>query len=529
MFSRFSQRPLLLLSFLVAGLLTFELVLGLCVQEDAFISFRYAQNLVEGRGLVFNPGERVEGYTNFLWTVMLAGGMALGADPVPLSRFMGMAASLLLVVLVFAVARNRDAERRTTGGILAAALVTASAAIAGESAQGLETIFFALLITAATLLAVSAHERAASQTTGATTRLLLSSVLFALAALTRPEGLGVFGLVTAGGLLWRLRHGLPLLSRADIGAVALFVVMYLPYWLWRFDYYGYPFPNTFYVKTGGGWGHVVRGLGYEWRFLKLNPVLALLTVWAVVGGLRQWWRARRRGNSGASPLLWLGLCLILGYLAYVVVVGGDFKKTFRFVIPVLPLWAILLDDAISRRGWPRLVRNASVTAWLLLGAILLNTLFSVPSTVRWSRRRAWDLTRRTAVGQYLAEYARSDALLAIHSAGIIPFYSGLPTIDMWGLNDLHIGHRQMPDMGGEWPSGHEKRDNAYVFSRRPTYFVDEWFYVVSDSIPNLRDRLGLDLVALGVYDDYTERYVPLQLDDGRGVHRYYFNFLERVD
>jgi hypothetical protein len=54
--------------------------LGVCVQEDAFISFRYASNLIQGHGLVYNVGERVEGYTNFLWTLILAGGMALGAD-----------------------------------------------------------------------------------------------------------------------------------------------------------------------------------------------------------------------------------------------------------------------------------------------------------------------------------------------------------------------------------------------------------------------------------------------------------------
>src|SRR5690606_38133881 len=50
------------------------------LSDDAFISFRYAQNLVEGHGLVYNPGERVEGYTNFLWTVLAAGVIAFGGD-----------------------------------------------------------------------------------------------------------------------------------------------------------------------------------------------------------------------------------------------------------------------------------------------------------------------------------------------------------------------------------------------------------------------------------------------------------------
>jgi len=71
--------------------------MGVCVQEDAFISIRYAQNLVDGHGLVYNAGERVEGYTNFLWTLLLAGGLKLGVPPVPLARYMSMAAAFLLI------------------------------------------------------------------------------------------------------------------------------------------------------------------------------------------------------------------------------------------------------------------------------------------------------------------------------------------------------------------------------------------------------------------------------------------------
>jgi arabinofuranosyltransferase len=49
------------------------------LSDDGFISFRYAQNLAEGRGLVYNAGEYVEGYTNLLWTLALAGFMRWGA------------------------------------------------------------------------------------------------------------------------------------------------------------------------------------------------------------------------------------------------------------------------------------------------------------------------------------------------------------------------------------------------------------------------------------------------------------------
>ena len=57
--------------------------------DDAYISFRYARNLIEGHGLVYNPGERVEGYTNLVWTLFIAAGMKMGIDPHPLTKVLG--------------------------------------------------------------------------------------------------------------------------------------------------------------------------------------------------------------------------------------------------------------------------------------------------------------------------------------------------------------------------------------------------------------------------------------------------------
>ena len=71
---------------------------GLCTQDDAYLSFRYADNLVNGHGLVFNPGERVEGITNLLWTVLFVPVLAAGLDPAPVSASMGMVASVLLMI-----------------------------------------------------------------------------------------------------------------------------------------------------------------------------------------------------------------------------------------------------------------------------------------------------------------------------------------------------------------------------------------------------------------------------------------------
>ena len=86
------MNPRLLVGLLLAVLAAHMLHYGICTQDDAFISFRYAANLIGGDGLVYNAGEPVEGYTNFLWTVLLAGAMAIGLNPVIASVLGGLIA-----------------------------------------------------------------------------------------------------------------------------------------------------------------------------------------------------------------------------------------------------------------------------------------------------------------------------------------------------------------------------------------------------------------------------------------------------
>ncbi len=524
-------RGLILALILLAGFLTFALLLGVCVQEDAFISLRYARNLVDGHGLVYNPGERVEGYTNFLWTTLLAGGLALGLPEVPLMRFSGLIAALLLLLSGWRLARRREAAaaRAATGGLVALSLLACSPPIAVEGVQGLETAFFALLVLWGVWHGAAGRDPDHPRPARA---LLLSALLLAVAGMTRPEGAGVFGLTFLGGMIHARRCGRPLLSRREVGAAALFVLVFGAFWALRWDWYGSPLPNTFYAKTGGGWYHVQRGVLYLGRFFLYNPVLTLLTGAGVVWACR-----RRRDAAKKTPdaFTTVAAVVIVGYLLYVGKVGGDFKHTFRFVIPVLAIWALLLDGLVSRALTARpavlsarLVRHGLAAVLVL---VALNALVMVKDNVSWARRRGWDLERRTACGRWLAQNARPGETLAIHSAGIIPYYSGLPTIDMWGLNDRHIGRLRMEDMGrNKRATGHEKKDDAYVLKRRPTYLVEEWFFVVSDPIPDLRQRLfqpGGELTPL--VEDYRARSVPLWLDDGRGERRYYFNFLQLED
>ena len=83
------------------------------VCDDSFISIRYADNLVHGHGFVYNAGERVEGYTNLFWTLILAAFIRVGASPVTGAEFLGVVAyaAVAFCLTAWASQRGRDAGR----------------------------------------------------------------------------------------------------------------------------------------------------------------------------------------------------------------------------------------------------------------------------------------------------------------------------------------------------------------------------------------------------------------------------------
>jgi hypothetical protein len=439
---------------------------GYCLQDDAFISFRYARNLVDGHGLVFNPGEAVEGYTNPSWTVLSAGLIALGLSPeLPI-----IAAGVLGLLGLITVGWRLAVTRGGPAAVGAAGLIAMHGGASLEAVQGLESTAFAALVAAglwARLTALSAEGAGNPAST-----IPFSALLCAAAALTRPEG----------WLLMALLEGLPLLGRALPGpggglrAALTAVPARLPAWgtflliagahlVWRWQTYGELVPNTFFVKVGGTEAQALRGLRYLADQALAQPTgaaLALVGATLGLGGLRGPAAAR------AQTALILGLPAV--FLAYVAAVGGDFKATGRFVLPLLGPLGLLAAGALAAAG-ARLGRPwLPVAAALLLGAVDLGR--QLPALRAAADERNAVALRDAAVGRFLHENARPDAVLAIHSAGAVPYYSGLRTIDMWGLSDKHIGRRPVATMG-QGMAGHEKTDYDYVFGRDPDLYLPQ--------------------------------------------------------
>ncbi|MEC9048222.1 MAG: hypothetical protein VYA51_09435 [Planctomycetota bacterium] len=323
--------------------------------DDAFITFRYAQHFVDGHGLVFNldPSEApVEGYTNFSWTIWMALGAALGFGGEAMaswSIFWGVVCHAG-VVLLLGVMGWRASHGRALVPVAACGYVAVHHA-ASLAPAGLETALFVLLVTSMARLAMS---------TPCARKAWMFGFLGVLCALTRPDG-GIF--VAMGGLFvlydaWRRRA-----PRLLMGYVLPFVLVFLPYLLWRYAFYGAWVPNTAVAKSASE-----PFLGYGARYV----VDFFCCYWALLPGVVPvaWFLLRRPDPMvGVTPFVgrrpWLvWLAFVVPYLAFVVWVGGDFMFS-RFLLPVLPVMLFGWDLALLRWRAPWL--QAAVAALLVAG------------------------------------------------------------------------------------------------------------------------------------------------------------------
>jgi hypothetical protein len=372
--------------------------------DDAFISFRYARNLVEGAGLVFNPGEQVEGYTNPLWTVWAAAGLRLGFSAENWANAWGLAAYLASIALLGLNGLALGRARPHAGWLLPLAAIGAALHQQWQAfaVSGLETAAFTFLLVAGYLAVVWQRDRPLLACAG--------GLLFALATLTRHDGLlpaAVAGLylLAFSGRRWRsaLLYGL------------CFAALWLPFTAWRISYYGDFFPNTYYAKSGYlAW--YSQGLRYLQLYLEQYWALALgplLLVAAVALRRGRPLAERLAALSGERRQLLLAGALAGSYTLYVARVGGDFMFA-RFLIPATPFLLILFES-----GWHALFPSRQALRYGLAAAALAGMVLT-PVPVHGSEFRYGVANER--------EYYNAEKVAALDHSGEVlgRFFAGLP-------------------------------------------------------------------------------------------------------
>ena len=435
--------------------------------DDAYISFRYAEHLGQYGMPVFNvvdPPERVEGYTNFAWVVLLALGSAVGIAPPTLAPVLTVASSLAMLGLSVLLLRalHEDAEIRPLHFGPAMLLVAMPEAMVW-SGSGLETSFAAAVVLGAMLA-------------WARGRLVTAGALAALAGLTRPDALLPIAAFGVGWLLARVardrRVAIEAVPWRRLGlALVAFAGPLLIHLLWRHAYYGAWAPNTWPIKAHG---------------MLLRDTYGRAYVEAWVEHVHLWWLVplalmlRPR-----HAVLVLPAAAVVGYGWYV---GGDFMAYARFYLVATACLATLVAWLLADlAAWlrPRLGPRAPM---VVLGVLVVAAgLLGREARARhahdveqggkwldgkWEGTEAMDRFARVglAAGTWMHAHLPPDTWITVGAAGAVPYGAKLPTIDAYGLVDPIIA--TLPEAGpytgkGARPGHQLQAPRKYILSRDP--------------------------------------------------------------
>ena len=384
------------------------------IVDDAFISFRYARNLDRGFGLVFNPGEHVEGYSNLLWTLLISIPIRLGLDAsnsaIAIDLFL-YPFTLLTCYLLF--------RRALTGFAVALAgivVLITNYTFASFATGGLETQLDILLFVLAVVVTAKQIEQPTFM------KGLLLGVISALALLNRMDS-GILLLVCYAFLFLQVRNGM---HAGVLFASALIPISTLVVWmLWRHNFYGYWLPNTFYVKTTGE-GHLARGWQYWLAFSEsyLVPFVIFLCPIAI----------RKSQNS----LVRISGVLILLWFAYMLAIGGDWME-YRMGAVIYPFLVVVLFWFLAEIQLARLAKAAIVACLICLSFLTYMNEQTTPMIISIKDMDVNHLEWRK-IGEKLHQYfgSQSSVVFAIGAVGVVPYYSDLRTVDLLGLTDLDI-------------------------------------------------------------------------------------------
>ncbi|MBD3297320.1 MAG: hypothetical protein GF341_01600, partial [candidate division Zixibacteria bacterium] len=372
--------------------------------DDVFISFRYAEHLGHGHGLAWNIGSPpVEGFSNFLWVIILGVFALFGSGVVFTAKMLGFILGLANLFLTFVLCRRL--WQPVTFWWAPVIVVAATPVWAMWAMSGLEIVLYGFcLLVAALALTESGTRRT----------VLLSVGVFGLAT-TRPEGPALAAIPIVVGIL--LNHNAPLKQRVLSYRIPITVLLLSAFGLmaFRYLYFGYPFPNTVYAKGTSELASLSQVL--DW----LRFASPFLIIWAVTV---VWQREFRYPAA-----VWMAVLCVIVQALIVLPVNPVMFLMHRYEIALMPLLVLPLPFVFSR------LSRYGVWLPVLIGLVC----------VLWVARD-WPMVQRELHGaRQMIEVHRNvvdyldtldgDPIIALCDAGRIPFWSERPTYDVAGLCD----------------------------------------------------------------------------------------------
>ena len=413
------------------------------LQDDAYITYRYVANFLNGDGLVYNIGERIEGFTNFGWTVYLILWGALGQNFIQISQITGFLFGLGIVALTYSLGLKIFNGSRFYSS-MATMLVAFNLSLAHWSTAGLETAAFAFF----TLLSVQLFIQRSWA--------LIFSIF--MAVWIRPDGAVIAAILIAVEVLQTKQF-----PKFTIFSNAAAFVLSIPFVAFKYIYYGSILPNPFYAKTGFNITQLTNGLEYTWTFLSdygffgasfLIPLLFY-----------------NRLPRAAKTIWWASVMFTL----YVVLIGGDVLKVHRFFLPILGTTAILSILTLQILVEKFITRSLRTALALIAtaGLILLSIYLPFQFVMTYNSTERGFTSKMQSKAKYMKESDSTNFSVAVPTIGIFGYeLMGHKVVDMLGLTDSTIAkHSEEPIEGMQTTWKEAKHNSAYLLSSNLDYII----------------------------------------------------------
>ncbi len=394
-------------------------------QEDAYIGYRYAENFANGHGLTFNNGDYVEGYSNFLFIILLSLSYKIGVSTTLASKSIGIISSLLILLILPKIISYLSNWR--CGYIvryLPSLCLSSYPAFTYWTTSGMETTFFASLLVIAFYFTIKEQNN-----------LYLASLFYILATLVRMEGVLYFiSTVIAYSV-----HNYIVMRKIDKIFFRRLLVITIPYiiaiiiWeLWRWNYYGNFLPNTYYIKMPAP----------DQIFPISRGIVYMSSFWNSIGGI---------------SILLLSLLFVFGKypifikLYYMLIqlfwhlylreANGDWMVLHRFYIHLVPFIFIFLSISIGY-----IIKNQKALNTLLIAYIIGFSLYSTYHYRNNQYHNTIGLQSEVHVGKWLKNNIDQNKTLAVLNAGALPYFSKLKIIDYYGLMDSELSRMPLREV-----------------------------------------------------------------------------------
>jgi len=428
--------------------------------DDAYISYRYGKNLMEGKGLVYNQGEYVEGYTNFLWTIITAPFTTVKSVDVSIfSSSLGLILSMVNILLITLISKqfNSNLAKYIKYLILIPPLFLAlDDSIAFWAIGGMEFPMYTLFI-----LGIIYNYYRINESEKHIYYLML---FLMLCTLTRPEGNMIFVITIFHMILFH--KNITGFKKALITLLISYMIFCVAYYGFKFLFYGQVIPNTFYAKG-------VTDL--KMNFLLGTKYLALCIgtrIYIFIFILFIPFKKAFQDMKLSYLIIFSSI-----YIIYLVAVGGDWMIANRFFVPILPMLYILsavgfinviikLQEYLNNEQKAIKYANIIASVLAILLFVLTLSLLEYKQLIIKDSNAKYEM-QWSMFGKWLNMNVDPKTVIAVGPAGKIPYYSELYTIDMWGLNNDYIAKTTSKRL----QAGHKKFDIDYVLSLNPEFII----------------------------------------------------------